>query len=251
MLLSYLLLSSLVSVIGGITLLDLVLSGDNALVVGTVAARLPGKQRLLAILIGGGLAIFLRILFSVLATVLLFVPYLQAIGAGLILWVGYRLLADRGEEKEVRQESRPGRDQRFWAVIGSIVLADLSMSLDNMLAIGALAEGNVWAIVGGLILSVTVLMLASALVARLMKLFPWLLDLAALVLAWTAANMLLEDQKIGPVLSHLIDGGLTIPWIGTFSWSELLLFILLVGGMFSLDIILRIHKAHSTSQAAS
>ncbi len=251
MLLSYLLLSSLVSVIGGITLLDLVLSGDNALVVGTVAARLPGKQRLFAIAIGGGLAIFLRILFSVLATLLLFVPYLQAIGALLILWVGYRLLAERDAEKASHTYSRQVRNQRFWAVIGSIVLADLSMSLDNMLAIGALAEGNVWAIVVGLVLSVALLMLASALVARLMKLFPWLLDLAALVLAWTAANMLLQDQKIGPLLSHLIDGGLTVPWLGSFSWSELLLFVLLVGGMFSLDILLRVHKSHSTSQTAS
>lgn len=249
MLLSYILLS-LVSIIGGITLLDLVLSGDNALVVGTVAARLPEKQRLFAIAIGGGLAILFRILFSVLATLLLFIPYLQAIGAGLILWVAYRLLTARNEDQETDHASRQVRERRFFSVIGSIVVADLSMSLDNMLAIGALAQGNAWAIIVGLVLSVAILMLASALVARLMKLLPWLLDLAALVLAWTAASMLIEDQKVGPFLSNLLSARFSLPWLGSFSWSELLLFVLLVGGMLVFDIFLRIRKVPSTSQTS-
>lgn len=243
-------LLSLVSIIGGITLLDLVLSGDNALVVGTVAARLPEKQRLFAIAIGGGLAILFRILFSILATLLLFIPYLQAIGAGLILWVAYRLLTARDEDKEAGHESRQARERRFFSAIGSIVVADLSMSLDNMLVIGALAQGNVRAIIVGLVLSVAILMLASALVARLMRLFPWLLDLAALVLAWTAANMLIEDQKIGPFLSNLLSAEFSLPWLGSFSWSEFLLFVLLIGGMLLFDILLRMRKTYPTSQAS-
>ena len=196
------------SAIAGIVLVDLTLSGDNALVIGAAASGLPSKQRRLAILLGGGGAIVLRILFATLATLLLRLPLLQAAGGLLLLVIAARLLAGREEHGPSRADdtSQPAAQRGLVAALVTITLADVTMSLDNILAVGALAAGHIPLLIVGLLLSIALVLAGSALVAALIRRLPWLLDLAALVLGWTSAGMLLEDAQVGPLL-HALPAG--------------------------------------------
>ncbi|GLV54746.1 membrane protein [Dictyobacter sp. S3.2.2.5] len=200
--------------IGGIVLSDLVLSGDNALVIGAAAAGLPRHQRHWAILLGGGGAIILRIIFSIAATMLLQVPFLGVFGGIILIVIAIRLLTDRSkdalktdDEKQLEQEKLTRRGSNgIWASLLTILVADATMSLDNVLAVGALAEGNIVFLVIGLLLSIAILLLGSSLIANLMDHLPWLLDVACLILAWTASRIFLGDDSLGPFFnSH--------PWV--------------------------------------
>jgi YjbE family integral membrane protein len=227
--------------VGSIILVDLVLSGDNALVIGAAAARLPPRQRWYAIVLGGSGAIVLRIVLAIIATLLLQLPLLQAIGGFLLLVIAVRLLMDRGEMKreksaegaEAPPEGEPAQtkdasiQRGFWSALLTILIADVTMSLDNVLAIGALAGGNILLLAGGLLLSMVILLIGSALVAELIGRLPWLLDVAALVLAWTAANMILDDIRLGPVLEHL-------------PWTQFMLPAVAFGIVIAADILLRL-----------
>lgn len=237
----------LLGVLGSIVLLDLVLSGDNALVLGAIAARLPRKQRLFAILFGGGMAIVFRIAFTITATLLLGLPLLQVIGAIGILWVAWHLLAERNHDENTLKKR--ARSTHLSTVILTITVADLSMSLDNILAIGALAAGNISSIIFGLSVSIIILMLASALVAELIRLLPWLLDLASLVLAWTASGMILQDKLIAPLLDTWLPDQLTQNWIGSLSIAEVGLGLIFVLAMLGVDLLLRGRKKTNPSQA--
>lgn len=237
----------LLGVLSSIVLLDLVLSGDNALVLGAIAARLPRKRRLFAILLGGGMAILFRVAFTITATLLLGLPLLQILGAIGILWVAWHLLAGRDNNED--EETRKPRSTRFSTVILTITVADLSMSLDNILAIGALAAGNISSIIFGLAVSIAILMVASALVAELIRLLPWLLDLASLVLAWTAAGMIMHDKLVGPPLEAWLPPQFTQPWIGSLSIVEVGLGILFVLAILIVDILLRTRKKTHPSHA--
>jgi YjbE family integral membrane protein len=203
----------------GIILVDLILSGDNALVIGAAATSLPRQQRFLAIALGGGGAIILRIMFAIIATLLLGFPLLRAIGGAILLVIAIRLLADRGHEKdeasleqEVEGAGKIGRG--FFPALLTILVADVTMSLDNVLAVGALAEGELLILGIGLVVSILFLLLGSALVSVLIARLPWLLDVASLVLAWTASHMILDDGQLGPILEHnLPQAGVIIPAI--------------------------------------
>src|SRR5207248_6947238 len=199
--------------IGSIILVDLVLSGDNALVIGAAAAGLPRRQRWLAIAMGGSGAVVLRIIFAFIATLLLQLPLLQAIGGIILLFIAIRLLTDRENKLHNKSDEPPAsadhkqhgdllQSRGFIAAMLTILLADVMMSLDNVLAVGALAHGNLPLLAVGILLSIIILMIGSAMVAELIKRLPWLLDVAALVLAWTGASMILDDLSLGPVLAR-------------------------------------------------
>lgn len=117
----------------------------------------------------------------------------------------------------------------FWTALLTILVADVTMSLDNVLAIGALAAGNLPLLAAGLLLSIALLLLGSALIAELIKRLPWLLDLAALVLAWTAAHMILEDIRLAPVLEH-------------FPWPQFALPAMAFAIVIAADILLRVRS---------
>lgn len=201
----------LLTAIGGIVLVDLALSGDNALVIGAAAAGLPRRQQRTAILAGGSGAIVLRILLGIAATLLLRLPLLQAIGGAVLVLVAIRLLAghlrEAGEPRhnagrEAHAASaRPARG--MVAALVTILIADVTMSLDNVLAVGALAAGNIPVLAGGLLLSMVILLVGSAVVARLIERLPWLMEVAALVLGWTSAQMILHDPRLHGVLSAI------------------------------------------------
>jgi YjbE family integral membrane protein len=217
------------SALGGIILVDLVLSGDNALVIGAMAAGLERKQRWMAILAGGSGAIILRIGFAVLATFLLQIPFVQAIGGAILLCIALRLLMSRNEKQP---SSAPDTKtsvvkKSFLMALVTILIADVTMSLDNVLAVGAMAHGNIPILIVGLLLSVTFLLLGSAVIAELINRLPWLLDVASLVLAWTAATMLLSDMRFGPVLDYV-------------PWSDVVVPAITLGIVLSADVVLHV-----------
>ena len=177
---------------GGIALINIILSGDNALVIGAAASRLPRSQRLFAIIWGGAAAVIIRLLLSAVATELLQIPLLQLIGGIIIFVLAIRLLLP---EEKAGQSPRRVHEQLLPAIV-TILVADVTMSLDNVLAIAALAAGNIPLLTIGLVSSMLLLFVASAFIARLMETFGWLIDLAAIVLAWTAANLILGDPKL-------------------------------------------------------
>lgn len=217
--------------LGAIVLVDLTLSGDNALIIGAAASGLERRQRMLAILTGGGAAIVLRILFTIAAALLFGVPLLEAIGGAVLIVIAVRLLLGRGEHAPAARSSKevPAAETRAGAESGhtkpakvvslraamlTILVADVTMSLDNILAVGGLAHSNITLLVVGLALSIAILMVGSAIVAELIERLPWLLDVAGLVLGWTAGSMIYNDHIVGPYLHVAPFAKYIIPALG-------------------------------------
>ena len=184
-------LAETLAAVFGIVLIDLVLSGDNAIVIGMAAHRLPPRQRRFAILFGGAAAIGLRIFLTAAAAVLLQVPGIEAIGGALLLWIAFRLL---GQEEEPHDAKRPAASIREAIVV--ILLADFVMSLDNVLGVAAASHGDLPLLFFGLGLSVAILMAGGSLVATLINRLWWLAYLGAAVIAWTGTRMFLEDPFV-------------------------------------------------------
>ena len=222
--------------VGGIILVDLALSGDNALIIGAAASRLPRRQRLIALLWGGLGAIVLRIALTTIASRLLLIPLIQTAGAAVIMIITIRMLIPEDEGAAAARAARS--PDRLGAAIVTILVADVSMSLDNVLAIGALSRGNIPLLVFGLLLSMLLLLTASALVARLIERFSWLMDLTALALAYTAGDLALHDPKVSAALG--LTGGRALELI-----VGLLVFTVL------LAIAFRVARAWSARRAQS
>ena len=173
-----------------IIVIDLVLSGDNAVVIGMAARRLSPENRRRAIIFGGAGAVGLRILFTAMAALLLDVPYIQFFGGLLLLWIAVRLLKPQDHSAHITEAGS------LREAIRTIVLADVVMSLDNILAVGGAAHGNLWLLLFGLVLSIPILLLGSELVARLLGRYPFLVYVGAIVLVHTALAMLVEDPIV-------------------------------------------------------
>jgi YjbE family integral membrane protein len=175
-----------------IVVTDIVLSGDNAVVIAMAAYRLPPVQRRWAVVLGTGGAIVLRVIFTVLVATLLNIPLLRLAGGLVLVWISMKLLVE-SEEPEQHHVHAAGN---LLQAIRTIVVADAIMSLDNMLAVGGASEGNIPLIVFGLLLSIAIIMTCSTFVAWAMQRYPALVYLGAGVLAWTAGEMILDDSKV-------------------------------------------------------
>jgi YjbE family integral membrane protein len=177
-----------------IVFIDLVLAGDNAIVVGLAVAGLPAELRRRAILMGLGGAVVLRILFSIVALKLLAILGLTLAGGLLLLWVAWKLYRElRGQGAHAGHKSGRAKSLRS-AVIG-ILAADLSMSLDNALAVAGAAHDNIAILVIGLVLSVALMAMAAEWVARFIERQRWLGYAGLLVVVYVAADMILRGTK--------------------------------------------------------
>jgi len=174
-----------------IVIIDLVLSGDNAVVIGMAAHRLEPRQRKLAIVLGGGAAIVLRILLTAIAAFLLKVRGLQLAGGLLLLWIAVKLLKQEEESQEGLKAAAT-----MTGAIATILLADFIMSLDNVIGVAGASEGNVGLLIFGLVLSMGILMFMGSLVAELINRLWWLAYVGAGVIAWTGSAMLFEDPIV-------------------------------------------------------
>ena len=186
----------LIPAVLSIVLIDIVLSGDNALIIGLAAHRLPPAQRRLAIVMGGGAAIVLRVVLTAVAALLLALPALKAIGGLLLLWIAFKLLKQGQASVDGVKAGGAMRD-----AILTILLADVIMSLDNVLGVAAASEGNLGLLVFGLALSMAILLAGGSLVAHLVHRLPWLTYLGTAAIAWIGAGLILEDDFLAGVIS--------------------------------------------------
>lgn len=191
---------AILSKIFSIIVLNLVLSGDNAVVIALATRKLPASSQNKAIVIGTAGAVVLRILLMLIAVELLTVPYVKIIGAILLFYIAYDLLKTNGEETEVKSETT------LLSAIRTIIIADLVMSLDNVLAIAGVADGHFMLAGLGLIISIPIVIFGSQVILKLMDRFPWLIWVGALLIAYTAGSMLVEDHFIHHLLRGLSNG---------------------------------------------
>ncbi|MBV9232109.1 MAG: YjbE family putative metal transport protein [Chloroflexi bacterium] len=230
------------SILGGIIFVDCVLSGDNALVIGAIAARMPPRTRLIAFLVGGAGAILLRIGLTYPISLLLRFPLLDAIGGVLILFITARLLLltpDRPPEEThgtlVPKQPDNGamREQsNFIMAMLTIIIADVTTSLDNIVVIAALARGNQWLIIVGLFVSISLLLIASALISAIIERLPSMMLIAAVILTITAAQMISQDEQ----LANLLTG---------FPWWPILIYTLAFASMLPFAYIWIRSQKHS------
>jgi YjbE family integral membrane protein len=203
-----------------IVIIDLVLSGDNAVVIGMAAHRLPHRQRRIAIMCGGAAAIGLRITLTAIAAVLLRVSGLQIIGGLLLIGIGFRLLKEEEESHEGIKVAASMRE-----AITTILIADFIMSLDNVLGVAAASDNDLRLLVFGLVFSMAILMAMGSIVANLINRFAWLSYLGAAVIAWTGATMIFEDpflvERVAPVnhvVIYITAGIVTIAVLALAHW---------------------------------
>ena len=180
---------------GAIVVANILLSGDNAVVIAMAARSLPPAQQKKAIFWGSAAAIVLRIVLTVLAVQMLQLPYLKLIGALLLLWIGIQLLVDSEDEGEVKAEGT------MVAAIRTILVADLVMSLDNVIAVAGAAdrapEAYRWPLlVVGLAMSIPLIIGGSTLLMKVMERFPVIITLGAALLGWIAGQMLATDPAL-------------------------------------------------------
>jgi len=185
----------------GIVIVDLVLGGDNALVIAMASRRLPTRQRRSAVLWGAGGAVGLRILFASVATVLLQIPYLMFAGGLTLLWIAHKLLAPEPHTVHAHES------QSVVQAVRIIVAADAVMSLDNALAVAGIAHGNLYWLTFGVLLSVPIIVWGSHWISAIMSRYPLIVYVGAAVLAWTAGGLIARD----PLLSDLFKAEQT--WI--------------------------------------
>jgi len=180
-----------------ICIVNLVLSGDNAVVIALASRNLPAKQRKLAIFWGSAGAIILRVILTIVAVMLLKIPYLQAIGGLLLIWIGIKLLVSEEDEDDLEASSN------MITAIKTIIVADLIMSLDNVLAVAAASKGNYTLLIIGLVISIPIIIVGSQLLVWLMNKFPAFVYIGAGLIAWTAGEMINGDKKIAPLIYNL------------------------------------------------
>jgi YjbE family integral membrane protein len=173
-----------------IILINIVLSGDNAVVIALACRSLPPQQQKKAIIAGSVGAIVLRIVLTFFAVYLLELPYLKLVGAAALVWIGIGLL--KGEDDEEELEGHSG----LAAAIKTIIIADLVMSLDNVIGVAAAAKGNVVLLVVGLAVSIPLIIYGSTLILKLMSRFPVIITIGAGLLGWVAGEMALSDPAI-------------------------------------------------------
>lgn len=183
--------------VGQIIMIDILLGGDNAVVIALACRRLPAKQRTAGILWGTAGAIGLRVIFIFFALTLLQIPFIKLVGAALLVWIGVKLLAPDDEGDHANIES----SDRLWGAIKTIIMADLVMSIDNVIAIAGAAESaggdhTMGLVIFGLLVSIPIIVWGSQLVIKLMDRFPVIITLGGMLLGWIAGTMALGDPAV-------------------------------------------------------
>jgi YjbE family integral membrane protein len=202
-----------------IMMVNIVLSGDNAVVIAMASRCLPPKQQKMAILWGSAGAIGLRVVLTLVAVTLLKIPYLQFGGGLLLVWIGLKLLLEDGHGEDVQASDS------LWAAIKTIIIADIVMSLDNTLAIAAIARDDYLLLAVGLALSIPLIIFGSKILVVLMDRFPIIVYIGAGLIAWTAGEMMIDDPKLGSHIvqytSHwLLPAAITALTVGVGYWKR-------------------------------
>ena len=216
---------------------NIVLSGDNAVVIALAARSLPQKQQGKAIAWGAGAAVVLRIVLTLVAVAALKWPYLKLIGGVLLFWIATKLLMpeDGGEDVE--------SSDNLIQAIKVILIADLVMSLDNVIAVAAAAKGSTLLLVLGLAISIPLVIFGATLLMKLMERYPVIITIGAGLLGWVAGEMLVTDVTlVGWISANMPWMHIHLPLFGDISWAQILGAILVV--VIGKWMAARAEKAH-------
>ena len=189
-----------------IMMVNIVLSGDNAVVIALAARSLPPKQQKMAVLWGCGGAIVLRILLTIVAVTLLKIPFLQFFGALLLIWIAIKLLIEEDES-----EGQHHAHVTMFGAVKTILIADVVMSLDNTLAIAGVAKGDWSLLITGLVLSIPLIVFGSTIIMKMIDRFPVIVYIGAGLIAYTAGEMVDSDMAVQPYLPSIFHG---TPYLG-------------------------------------
>src|SRR5881396_933340 len=182
----------LVKIIG----VNIILSGDNAVVIALAARSLPPKQQTQAIIWGSGAAIVMRIILTLFAVALLTLPWLKIIGSVLLFWIGVKLLVPEDDDAEIEASTQ------LLSAIKTILIADLVMSLDNVIAVAAAAGGSILLLILGLAISIPLVIFGATLLLKLMERFPVIITIGAGLIGFVAGEMAWEDGAIHAWTQH-------------------------------------------------
>lgn len=174
--------------------IDIVLSGDNAIVIAMATRNLPKKQRNKAIVWGTAGAVSLRILFAIVIVWILHIPFVHAIGGMLLLWIAYNVLVGGDDTAQISGH------QDFYKAVGTIIVADIAMSLDNVVAVAGAADGHIGMIALGVAISIPIMIYGSVFIVQTMAKYSWIAYIGSGILAWTAGEMIVKDEKVMQLL---------------------------------------------------
>ncbi len=187
--------------LGSIILANIVLSGDNAVVIAMAARKLPDGQRQKAVFWGSAAAIVMRIILTLIAVQLLQLPYLKIVGAFLLVYIGVQLMAEGDDDSDSEGDAKDG----LGAAIRTILIADLVMSLDNVIAVAAAAKDNNTLLIIGLAVSIPLIVFGSTLLMKVMDRFPIIITLGAALLGFLAGEMFVTDPVDKDFFDKLTD----------------------------------------------
>ncbi|MDA8108527.1 MAG: TerC family protein [Betaproteobacteria bacterium] len=201
-----------------ICVINVLLSGDNAVVIALACRSLPPRQQRQAFVAGAAGIVVLMTALTAAAAYLLSLRYLELVGALLLLWIGVRLLVPEDDAGDIEDSSG------FWAAVRTIIIADIVMSLDNVLGMAAAARGHLGMLFVGLIITIPLILFGSALIMRLMERFPIFITLGAGLLGWVAGEMAVADPSVKNIVgtrAHAVEtlapllGALSVVAVGT------------------------------------
>ena len=206
-----------------IILIDLVLAGDNAVVIAMAVRNLAPKQRMIGIMLGAGGAVVLRVFLTIVVASLLSIKGLKFCGGALIMWIALKLFIEGAPEEGARKEPKT-----IWQAMITIVIADIIMSTDNMLAVAGASHGNNFLIIFGLVLSIPFIVFTSNLISMLMDKYPIIVYLGAMVLGKTSGEMIITDPYVqsflhtGKVTQYVVEavGAVAVVVVGKL-WMKM------------------------------
>jgi len=195
-----------------IIIANVILSGDNAVVIAMASHNLSDKYKRPAILFGSAGAIVLRIIFCAIIGMLLHVPYLKLVGGALLFWIGIKLVVEEEEEANIKAHDN------IWAAVWTIIVADAVMSLDNAIAIAAAARGDFTLIVIGLVISIPIIIVGATVISKALDRFPWLGLVGAALIGWIAGEVMAGDGRHDVVgadgkLTQVVNPGTVAAWL--------------------------------------
>ncbi|MEJ5377675.1 MAG: TerC family protein [bacterium] len=179
-----------------IVVIDLVLAGDNAVIIAMAVRGLPASQRKKGIIFGAGAAVLLRVLCTFVTAQLLRIQYVKLIGGAVIIWIAVKLLMEGAHEEKLQREPKT-----IWQAVWVIVVADITMSIDNMLAVGGASKGNLFLLLFGLGLSIPLVVFTSNLLSILMDKYPIIVYIGAAILGRVGGEMMITDPFIVRILN--------------------------------------------------